>query len=157
LLAAVTDLAGTLTGVQRTWLSPDGRAKAALDPPRKALGRLLGHGVRFAGEAELLLVAEGVETLLAGRLAWPEPQAVAALSAPHLAAFNWPSTTRQMFILSDRDPAGQWAARRLATRATAGGVSVHVALPTHDDFNTDLLTDGVGRLRQALFAQVVWG
>jgi len=47
LLAAVTDLGGTITGILRTWLDPLRPAKAPLADPRRALGALLGNGVRF--------------------------------------------------------------------------------------------------------------
>ena len=47
LIAAVTDLAGTITGVQRTWLDPSEATKAPVATPRRAMGHLLGHGVRF--------------------------------------------------------------------------------------------------------------
>ena len=36
LIAAVTDGAGEITGVHRTWLAPDGRGKAAVETPRRA-------------------------------------------------------------------------------------------------------------------------
>lgn len=48
LVAAVTDLAGHQTGAHRTWLAPDGSGKAAVETPRRAMGDLLGHGVRFS-------------------------------------------------------------------------------------------------------------
>ncbi len=38
LLAAVTDLRGTVTGVLRTWLARDGSDKAPLSTPRRAMG-----------------------------------------------------------------------------------------------------------------------
>ena len=44
LIAAVTDLDGTITGVHRTWLDPSGRDKAPIDSPRRAMGHLLGQG-----------------------------------------------------------------------------------------------------------------
>ncbi len=47
LLAAVTDLAGEITGLQRTWLARDGSGKAPFDEPRRAMGHLLGNAVRF--------------------------------------------------------------------------------------------------------------
>jgi hypothetical protein len=52
MIAAVTDLDGTITGAHRTWLAPDGSDKAPIDTPRRAMGDLLGHAVRFgvAGE-----------------------------------------------------------------------------------------------------------
>ena len=57
MIAAVTDLAGHLTGAHRTWLDPGGfteatLGKAPIDTPRRAMGDLLGNAVRFgvAGE-----------------------------------------------------------------------------------------------------------
>ena len=44
MIAAVTDLAGTITGAHRTWLDPvPGDGKAPIDTPRRAMGDLLGH------------------------------------------------------------------------------------------------------------------
>src|SRR5271166_4933171 len=47
MIAAVTDLGGAITGAHRTWLDPSGRQKAPVDTPRRAMGHLLGHVVRF--------------------------------------------------------------------------------------------------------------
>ena len=48
MIAAVTDLAGKITGAHRTWLSRDGGSdKAPIETQRKAMGDLLGHAVRF--------------------------------------------------------------------------------------------------------------
>ena len=41
MIAAVTDLAGGITGAHRTWLSPDGSDKAPIETQRKAMGDLL--------------------------------------------------------------------------------------------------------------------
>ena len=38
MIAAVTDVSGLITGVHRTWLTPDGTAKAPVSDPRRALG-----------------------------------------------------------------------------------------------------------------------
>ena len=38
LIAAVTDLAGTVTGAHRTWLDPAGNGKAPIATPRRAMG-----------------------------------------------------------------------------------------------------------------------
>ena len=45
LIAAVTDLDGRITGLQRTWLDPDGDGKAHVADPRRSLGHLLGNGI----------------------------------------------------------------------------------------------------------------
>ena len=50
LLAAVTDPGGRITGIQRTWLDRDRPDKAPIADPRRALGHLLGNGVRFGAD-----------------------------------------------------------------------------------------------------------
>ena len=47
MIAAVTDDAFTVQGLHRTWLDPDRPIKALIPDPRRAMGMLLGHGVRI--------------------------------------------------------------------------------------------------------------
>src|SRR6202034_475744 len=54
LLAAVTDPHGRTTGIQRTWLDPMHCRKPPLADPRRALGALLGNGVRFGVADEVV-------------------------------------------------------------------------------------------------------
>ena len=63
MIAAVTDLSGAITGAHRTWLAPDGVGKAAVDTPRRAMGGLLGHAVRFGAPCEVMAAGEGIETM----------------------------------------------------------------------------------------------
>src|SRR5487761_1240557 len=65
LLAAVTDPGGHITGIQRTWLDRTCPDKAPVTDPRRALGHLLGNGVRFGKPGDTLAAGEGVETMLA--------------------------------------------------------------------------------------------
>jgi hypothetical protein len=90
LLAAVTDIDGNITGIQRTWLDPRRSDKAPLADPRRALGHLLGNGVRFGMTADILVAGEGVETMLALKSVLPSLPAIAGLSANHLAALDLP-------------------------------------------------------------------
>ena len=67
MIASVTDLAGHLTGAHRTWLDPGGFSeatlgKAPIDTPRRAMGDLLGHAVRFGVAGEVMAAGEGIET-----------------------------------------------------------------------------------------------
>ena len=145
LVAAVTGPDGTLTGVQRTWLHPDRPAKAPLAPPRKALGRVHGHAVRFippCADPTTLLVGEGIETVLSLVAAVPALPAAAALSAGSLAAFVLPPGTARLLIAADRDAAGRRAAATLEARALAQGIAATVLTPEHGDFNDDLAALG---------------
>src|SRR3954466_4187730 len=92
LLAAITDVHGVVRGVHRTWLDPLGCGLAPIRAPRRSLGRQLGHGVRFGGAADHLLVAgEGLETVLSVRAVLPRVPVLAGLSPNHLAAVHPPT------------------------------------------------------------------
>ena len=119
LLAAVTDLNGAITGVHRTWLARDGTGKAPVATPRRAMGQLLGNGVRFGAARDALGAGEGIETVLSLRCVLPRLPMVAALSANHLAALALPSGLRRLYIALDNDGAGRRAAEALSARAEA--------------------------------------
>jgi hypothetical protein len=138
LLAAVTDLDGHITGVHRTWLDRDKPQKAPLPDPRRALGRLLGNGVRFGEPRDILVAGEGIETILSLKSMLPELPMVAALSANHLAALEFPPTLRRLYVAIDRDAAGFAAAERLHARGQLSGIEVRDLLPVRGDFNEDI-------------------
>jgi hypothetical protein len=169
LIAAVADLDGNLTGVQRTYL--DARAlmsdrppdalygKAPVPVPRRALGDLLGHGVRigpasFGVTADVMAAGEGIETMLSLRMCLPRLPMIAALSAAHLAAIQLPPSLRRLYIARDNDPAGHAAAAKLVTRAEAAGIEAIVLAPMLDDFNGDLRRFGQHALAQQLRPQL---
>lgn len=150
LIAAVTDLAGAITGLQRTWLAPDGSDKAPIGTPRGAMGDLLGHAVRFGAADDVLAAGEGVETVLSVRSVMPRMPMLAAGSASHLAAIAFPQTLRRLYILHDRDPAGDTARDRLIARAAQAGIDAVVLSPGLEDFNDDLRRFGPDALRVRL-------
>jgi Toprim domain-containing protein len=154
LLAAVTDLDGTITGVLRTWLARGGSGKAPLATPRRSLGRLLGSGVRFGKTADVLAAGEGLETMLSLRVVLPAMPVVAALSATHLAGFIPPAGLRRLYIARDNDRVGRRAAEMLGARAHADGIEALVLTPHWDDFNTDLTTLGCEALAASLRVQL---
>lgn len=147
LIAAVTDIEGTVTGAHRTWLARDGRQKSPLDPPRKAMGTLLGHGVRFGRAQDILAAGEGIETILSLRQVLPGLPMVAALSAGHLAALLFPAHLRRLYIVCDNDPAGRIAREALVARANEAGVEALALSPMLGDFNDDLVVRGRDALR----------
>ena len=153
LLATVTDLDGKVTGVHRTWLDPSGRDKAPVSSPRRALGHLLGHGVRFGAAIDVMVAGEGLETVLSVRTILPAMPMAAALSANHLAAFRLPSTLRRLYVAQDNDPAGQRVAPELSRRAQTTGIEALPLAPSLKDFNEDLLHLGIDALRASLREQ----
>jgi len=154
MIAAVTNCAGTITCVHRTWLDPSGHDKAPVDTPRRAMGHLLGNGVRFGAAADVLAAGEGIETMLSLRCALPSLPMVAALSANHLAALLFPPTLRRLYVARDNDAAGDAAFATLAERAQAAGIEALPLSPALQDFNDDLRHLGLAELRAALRVQL---
>ncbi len=154
MIASVTDLQGRITGAHRTWLAPDGSGKAAVTTPRRAMGNLLGHAVRFGVAEDILAVGEGIETMLSLRAALPGMPMAAALSASHLGALEIPRSLRRLYIARDADPAGDKAAATLTARAVAVGIAVRVLSPRGGDFNDDLQAAGLEELQAALRPQL---
>jgi putative DNA primase/helicase len=118
LLACIQGADGRLSSLHRTYLQ-DGH-KAPVDEPRKVLSRgVTGAAVRLFEAAEVLAVAEGLETALAVHLATRLP-VWAALSAGNLEQLWLPAGVRQVAIYADNDAdggyAGQAAAFALARR-----------------------------------------
>ena len=182
LVAAVTDLDGAITGVQRTWLDPAGIGKAPVPTPRRAMGHLLGHAVRFGtvepAQAQagvtargVMIAGEGIETVLSLRRVLPAMPLAAALSAGHLAALLFPPELRRLYIARDDDQPGRWATERLTARAREAGVEAIVLAPSlgggsqgssglgrwkaaGGDFNDDLRQLGAGALAAAIQVQL---
>jgi Toprim domain len=154
LIAAVTDLSGTITGVHRTWLDQSGGDKAPVDTPRRAMGHLLGHGVRFGTAADVMAAGEGIETMLSLRSVLPRLPMLAALSASHLATILFPATLRRLYIARDRDRAGDVAVTALTARVRTAGIEPITLSPALGDFNEDLRHLGVDELRAALRVQL---
>ena len=148
LVARVADADGRLIGAHLTFLRPDGSGKADLAAPRKIVGAMSGGAVTLrpgpGGEGGGALVAEGLESALSaadaldaahpalsGRLA-----VVAGLCAHGLATLPLRPGWRDLVVAPDRDApdrdkggTGERAARRLAQRAWAAGLVVHVMAP----------------------------
>ena len=121
LLGVVTDLDGRLTGLQRTWLARDGSGKAPFEEPRRAMGRLLGHAVRFGTSEDVLAAGEGIETVLSLLSLFPALPMIAGLLSAHLAAILFPPGLRRLYCLRDNDSAGDFAEHRLGERAREAG------------------------------------
>jgi hypothetical protein len=91
IIAAITDNAGDITGVQRLYLAPDGLHKAAIEEPRRSLGDLLGNAIRIGAVTDVLAAGDAVHPLPAsphagcrlrvGQPPWPLHPA-ARLEAP---------------------------------------------------------------------------
>lgn len=157
IIAAVTDVRGDITGLQRIYLAPDGHAKADLPEPRLSMGDILGNAVRFGIPREVMAAGEGVETILALLSLMPDMPMAAALSASNLAALEIPPSLSRLYIALDNDYAGHAAAERLACRALDAGIEPFLLKPAADDWNTDLLRLDVPTLLASLALQLTPG
>jgi hypothetical protein len=154
MIAAVTDHAGGITGVHRTWLARDGLGKAPIGTQRKAMGDLLGNAVRFGRPHEVMAAGEGIETMLSLKCILPELPVAAALSASHLGAILFPPSLRRLYIAHDNDPAGDAARDRLIQRASEAGIEAMGLSPRRGDFNEDFTVLGISALRADLRLQL---
>lgn len=154
LVGAVTDLDGQITGLQRTWLDPAGQSKALVSSPRRAIGHLLGHAVRFGAVCDVMAAGEGIETLLSLRTPLPSLPLAAALSAGHLASLLPPPGLRRLYIVRDNDRAGHWAADKLMARMQEAGIEALVLAPTLGDWNDDLRQLGPGAVATTVRGQL---
>jgi hypothetical protein len=129
-------------GAHRTYLAPDGRGKAPIEPARAMLGATAGGAVRLSDGQGRLVVAEGIETglsLLSGLLDGPAT-VWAALSTSGLRGLRLPARPGRLTIATDGDEPGRAAAHALAERAHALGWAVGILDPgTGADWN-DILT-----------------
>ncbi len=135
LIAIVTDLTGAIAGVHRTYLADNGAAKAPISTPRRSLGAILGHGVRFGSAIDVLAAGEGIETTLSLKRALPTMPMVAVLSSSNLAALVLPSTILRLYVARDADEAGEHATDVLCQRARRHGVEAIALNPRYGDFN----------------------
>jgi putative DNA primase/helicase len=144
MMAAVQVVEGRLTGLHRTYLRPDGRGKAEVEPAKKMLGTCRGGAVRLSPVGLRLALCEGIETGLSVREACPDLAVWCALSAGNLDRLTLPPLVEEIVLVADGDAVGVAAAYRAAQRYGATGRRVRlVELPPGMDAN-DLLRREAG-------------
>jgi len=124
----------------------NGGRKLDVRAPRKILpaeSSLPGASVPLYEAAEVMGVAEGVETAIAAKMMSGVPT-WAALNTALLQSWEPPEIARKVFIFADNDAnyAGQAAAYRLAHRLVKKGLEVVVEVPgvIDSDWNDALLS-----------------
>lgn len=159
LIAAITNLDGQITGLQRTWLDPSGQGKAQLTDPRRSLGDLLGNviwlGLDPGAPVPVMAAGEGFETMASLRMVMPALPVAAATSANHLAGLILPPGCCRLYIAADADAAGRYGIERLSQRAAESGILALVLRPQLGDFNDDLRHLGPAHLAAWLSDQFV--
>lgn len=147
LVAIVTDPAGALVGLQRTYLTEDGRKAAtkATDSDRKpkvkySLGDIVGGSIQLGPPAASILVTEGLEdgaTLAQalGRSVW------VAAGTSMMPQMVFPPVVRSVVIGADGNAPGEAAAQKAAEAYAKAGLSVRIMRPAPpwSDFNAELM------------------
>jgi len=128
MLALLRPNEGKATGLQRIFLTPEGR-KAQVNPVRMVLGEC--SPVRLGEPGMALGVAEGIETALCASKAFGMP-VWAALNANGMKAWVPPAGVGSVTVFGDNDTnyTGQEAAYALAHRLALKGIKVTVEIPS---------------------------
>lgn len=152
LLAKITNNRGQVTGCARTYLDPSTGGLAEIDSPKRILGQLHGHAIRFwSGEARSdLIVGEGLENTLSVGTALLEFDLASCLTATHLGLFIPPPGVKRIWIARDNDEAGHNAYMRLRNQLESLGIVYGDLVPNMGDFNDDLRAFGREALRRSL-------
>ena len=143
LIAIVTDAGGELVGLQRTYLTDEGRKAATTDRKGKvkySLGNVIGGSIQLAPAAASVIVTEGLEDGLTlaqetGRPVWVAP------GTAFLPSIVFPDVVSSIAIGADGDAPGEAAAQKAGEAYAAGGRVVSIMRPTppHKDFNAELM------------------
>jgi DNA primase len=120
MVAAFQDLSGSITGIHRTYLSPDGCGKADVSVSKRMAGRCWGSAIRLAAAGETLAIAEGIETGLSVMQVVPDLAVWAAGSLGNLAGAGRGDGRPHPMDPSRRLPSEDPDARRLGLVAAYG-------------------------------------
>lgn len=143
LVAIVTDAAGELVGLQRTYLTETGCKAATTDPKGKvkySLGNVIGGSIQVGPASASMLVCEGLEDGLTlaqglGRSVW------VAAGTSMLPQMVFPDSVRAIVIGADGDAGGKLAAVKAAAAYTAAGLKTRIMYPApgYKDANAELM------------------
>jgi len=125
---------GRMLGVHRTFLTPDGSAKAALEPNKMMLGRAKGAVLKLTPDEDVshgLALTEGIEDGLAVLNDGFAP-VWACLSAGTLMNFPVLGGIEALTVFADNDTPGRTAAEACVARWRAAGKEARVVAPPRD-------------------------
>ncbi|MGF7174651.1 DUF7146 domain-containing protein [Azospirillum doebereinerae] len=134
LVAALQDSVGTITAVQRVYLTPDGRGKLDVAPRKKGKGPMRDGAVRLARPGRVLGLAEGIETALSARQIYSLP-VWSANGAGRMHSVVLPEGVEHVVLFADAGETGLAAARRAADHFAGRGLLVDIEAPPEGDWN----------------------
>ena len=158
LLAPIRALDGALEGMQRIFVTDDGR-KAPIGDPKRTSGRLFTGAVWWpASETPRhVLLLEGIEDALAvcRALRGEDRRHIAlaaAISAGRVHNIGLPDTVVRITLIQDRDRAGENAWVALCRTHADKGLLLDRIVPRAKDANAELLAVGLSRFYARLAA-----
>jgi hypothetical protein len=131
MVAAVQAPTRKIVAIHRTYLDSQTSRKAAVDAPKKALGRFVGGSVRLGAVSATLGLAEGIETGLSAMQIFNIPVWCSLGGRHHQVVL--PEAVRHVAIFSDNGKAGQRAAMAAVNVFTNQGRWVTLRFPP-DEF-----------------------
>lgn len=117
MVTAMSGPEGAVRAIHRTWLTPDGTAKAPVAKAKMMKGAGKGCAMRLAkGASKLspeeaarrgvtgpLIITEGIEDALTAAIAQPDCRVWAAGSLSFLDALAWPACASSVVLVADND------------------------------------------------------
>ena len=117
---------GEIFGVQRIYIQEDGKGKANIDEPKKALGDVKGRAIWFGEPNETLHLVEGPENTLTVRMAGA-PFCCCAVFSGNMPSIQIPGYVKKLIICPDRDKAGLASAAK--TKSAHKNIETIIRLP----------------------------
>lgn len=138
LVAPIQTIDGEFAGIQRTFLTEDGR-KLDEHNSKRSLGILKGNAIQIANVNEVyrhVFVCEGLEDGLSLARMYGDPVFVSA-GAGSIRSLNLPKECASVTIGADNDPVGLKAAVEAAAAFGNRGFKTHILRPDwrHKDWN----------------------
>ena len=129
MIAAFSDSNGKVKTYHQTYLTSKGYKADVASPKKIASGMVDGGAIRLSPPAEIMGIAEGIETALAARQQYGIP-VWSVVSTAMMLHFQPPAITKKLVIFGDNDAsyAGQLAAYKLANKLHKE-IEVEVRMP----------------------------
>lgn len=134
LICGVTDVEDRIVGIQRVFLSPDGKSKALdMRNAKLSLGRPAGGAIRLGPQGgEHVIVIEGPEDGATVSEDRPDVPVWVACGTSMMPQIRFPQAVRRVTIGGDNNKAGRAAAARSYNEYSDRGLEVRAVYPDPD-------------------------
>ena len=130
MVAALSDSAGKVSCIQKTFLAPDGSGKADIEPVRMMTGRMLDNACRLGPAGRELGLSEGIETGLSAMQL--HGVSVWAACGTGMARITIPDSVERLIIFRDSGTPGEQAAERAVAAHEKPERIIEIVAPPKD-------------------------